>query len=717
MASHHIKLDPSPLATTTSLSVTLCNGKLVFFGGFTGSACLSTLSVFDLKTNEWLNPVLQNIEKSPGPRHQHCAEFIEPSFYLIFGGAQGPKFFNDTYLLNTTSFVWERVEKTGREPEPRYGATMCRGSGEVVYLMGGYGGSSEEQEQGLEDFWVFEPAKRQWKPLATFGEVKPKGTGWHSFYHLGLVWAVGEIPNKFLFLDLQSREWKERTAIGTHPAQLSKYSLTQLENNVIVVFGGVTYTDADNSTYVIDVTGEEIIWHKLDVTGNLPVPRHSHAACSLGETLLITGGMSARQYLSDICVINPSLELRWLCLRVTGTPPKARVLHTAVVAEEIGRMVVIGGDVQGRVSSEVHLFDYLNWTWKETQVEGDLPAVCGHSAVYLPEEQSVLVYGGGDLKECYSDIHILHLPSLTWRLKTVKRKIPPRAGHCAFLLPNNKEMAVVGGFVPREGYKNDVWIFNLQTTAWVQVPAKTNDVAMPVGRVSTSCSLAKNKEGQDVFWMIGGINQTVPLSDIWVMNLQTLTWDRMNPTGRGPGPVYGHSASLIKSTLFVYAPRCIDPSGAVLKVPTQGEVWSLHIAASPPYWSKYKVSNSIPPRVFHSAVLVTNDIVFFGGCVDTNVYQLDRNDIGDAAVSDNLYRDFIMPYRCLLADSVADSEEAKEDTRPKVSRKARRHRRKALDSAVTESPAEDEEDLYRKPDNSLDGTALSETSFSSAHPN
>ena len=706
MASHHIKLDPCPLTPASSLSATFCKDKIVFFGGFTGSACLSTVCVFDLKLNQWLSPTLQNIEKSPGPRHQHCAEFIEPAHFFIFGGVQGANFFNDTYLLNTTSFVWERIDKVGRVPEPRYGAAICHGNGEVLYMLAGYGGTSEEQEQGLDDFWLFEPSKRQWKPLATFGELKPKGTGWHCFYHLGLIWALGELPNKFLCLDLQSREWKEKTATGTHPQQLAKYSLTQLENNVIVVFGGITYSETDNSTYVIDVTADEIIWHKLDVTGNLPVPRHSHAACSLGETLLIAGGMSARQYLSDICVINPSLELRWLCLRVTGNPPRARVLHAAVVSEDMGRMVVIGGDAQGKVTNEVHLFDYMNWTWKETQVEGELPPVCGHSAVYLPEEQGVLVYGGGDLKECYGNLYLLHLPSLTWKLKSVKRKISARAGHCAFLLPNNKEMAVIGGFVPHEGYKNDVWILNLQTWTWLQVPAKTNDVAMPVGRVAMTCTLAKNKEGQDVFWMLGGINQTVPLSDVWVMNLQSFTWERMNPTGRGPGPVYGHSASLIKSTLFVYAPRCMDSSGAVLRVPEQAEVWSLHIAASPPYWSKYKVSNSISPRIFHSAVLVTNDIVFFGGCTDTNVYQLDRNDIGDAAVSDNLYRDFIMPYKCLLTDSVSDSEESKEQTKP--TRKQRKHRRKVLDSTLL--TAEDEDDLYRKPDISLDDLDSSDTS-------
>ena len=240
MASHHIKIDPSPLVPAASLTVNFCNDKLIFFGGFNGTEYVSGLKVLNIRENRWEEVTELNSEKRPSERHLHCAEFIEPSYLVVFGGARGAEFFDDTFLLNTAdNYRWESVEKKeGRNPEARYGAAMCKGTADAVYLIAGYGGSSTS-EQPLDDLWIFEASKRAWRALATFGDTKPSGTGWHCFLHLSMIWAVGEIPNKFLVLDLQSREWRERTAIGTHPNQLSKYSLTQLENNVVVVFGGV----------------------------------------------------------------------------------------------------------------------------------------------------------------------------------------------------------------------------------------------------------------------------------------------------------------------------------------------------------------------------------------------------------------------------------------------------------------------------------------------
>ena len=149
-------------------------------------------------------------------------------------------------------------------------------------------------------------------------------------------------------------------------------------------------------------------------------------------------------------------------------------------------------------------------------------------------------------------------------------------------------------------------------------------------------------------YLIGGVNSEVVLDDLWRLNLDTWVWERINIFEKKPGALYGHSASLVENSIFIYTGDALGNKGELLKVPTVGLLWSLRVEEGSPEWSRYKVEGSIPPKRFHSSILVTNDIVIYGGGPDCNLYQLDRNDVPREAVSLDIFRDFIMPYASMV---------------------------------------------------------------------
>lgn len=52
------------------------------------------------------------------------------------------------------------------------------------------------------------------------------------------------------------------------------------------------------------VVAVKMRWQLLDVKGDLPCPRHSHAAAAVGDKLFIFGGTDGKQLLNDVYVFD-----------------------------------------------------------------------------------------------------------------------------------------------------------------------------------------------------------------------------------------------------------------------------------------------------------------------------------------------------------------------------------------------------------------------------
>ena len=241
----------------------------------------------------------------PAPRRAHSATFVASQCLIyVFGGGDGPAYFNDLYTLNTRTLAWSKpllpIPTTNGSssnlaadagpitPGPRRAHTAClwkRG----IYVFGGGDGV-----RALNDVYrldVADPAKVSWQKIATNGRPpQPRG------YHTGAL--------------VHSR-W--------------------------VIFGGSDGHECFSDCHILNL--QTMSW--INVQLDMPVPRLSHTATQVGSYLFIFGGHDGSRYSSDLLLMN-LVTMNWEARKVyCRHPPAPRGYHCTVLYDS--RVIAFGG--------------------------------------------------------------------------------------------------------------------------------------------------------------------------------------------------------------------------------------------------------------------------------------------------------------------------------------------------------------------------------------
>ena len=216
---------------------------------------------------------------------------------VIFGGGDGPAYYNDVYVLDTINFRWSKPRiLSDRLPSKRRAHTACLyKSG--IYVFGGGDGI-----RALNDIWRLDASdmnKMTWKMIngpsstSTSGKdvSKPKARGYHTANMVG---------------------------------------------SKLIIFGGSDGGECFNDVWVYDV--DTNIWRAV----NIPVAyrRLSHTATVVGSYLFVIGGHDGKEYSNDLLLLN-LVTMAWDKRKVHGLPPSGRGYHGAVLYDS--RVLVIGG--------------------------------------------------------------------------------------------------------------------------------------------------------------------------------------------------------------------------------------------------------------------------------------------------------------------------------------------------------------------------------------
>src|SRR5262249_10183565 len=179
-------------------------------------------------------------------------------------------------------------------------------------------------------------------------------------------------------------------------------------------------------------------------------------------------------------------------------------------------------------------------TWTQLTFAGEPPRLTGASAIYDPNGDRMIVFGGIETGDDLSTAWSTRLWSLDFSGTPVWSELhptgtppAPRAYHSAVYDPNGKRMIVFGGGSQAGPLLKEVWALALTgPLAWAQIPMVGGPAARPR-------HVAAFDPGRNQMVVHGGSTGTTTcdFKDLWTLTFTgTPTWHFQIPSGAVPAP-------------------------------------------------------------------------------------------------------------------------------------------------------------------------------------
>lgn len=311
--------------------------------------------------------------------------------------------------------------------------------------------------------------------------------------------------------------------------------------------------------------------------------------------------------------------------------PGTRSQSTAIYDSSTNQMIMFGGQhaptaidfddawtLKNAITSSPQL---NNQEWEYVNASNKPIARFGHTAVYNPTSNRMIVFGGGTgfPGPCVNEVWVLMNPnsvggSPAWSQLAPTGSLPPaREGHVAVYNSRTNTMVVFGGTDCNGNYFNDLWILN-NADGSTGTPSWTH--AMPTTSPSArSQSTATYDSVNNIMTLFGGAAGSTAFNDVWTLSSSqgAPTWKQLAPTGTAPVARSGHSAvyDSTNNRMIVYG-------GNNSAKTTLNDLWILTNAngkGATPAWTKMTATAPSPFRSSHTAIYdsVSNQMLVFGG--------------------------------------------------------------------------------------------------------
>jgi hypothetical protein len=231
--------------------------------------------------------------------------------------------------------------------------------------------------------------------------------------------------------------------------------------------------------------------------------------------------------------------------------------------------------------------------WLEIDTPIPIPPKAGASAVYDPDRQRMIVFGGvASDGTPQSDVWALDLTPLSenWTpLATAGNRPAPRTQHTAVYDEVNQRMVIFGGRDSRGVLLNDVWALDLAGSVpqWMQLSAG----AGPSLREEHTAIYDRANGRMIVF---GGRDSGGSVNnDVWALNLTRESESWIQLTGLGVGPPQRRSHTAIYDS---FNQRMITFAGVLSDNSPARDVWALDLRRGREGWAKIETRGEFPPN-------------------------------------------------------------------------------------------------------------------------
>ena len=230
--------------------------------------------------------------------------------------------------------------------------------------------------------------------------------------------------------------WTHLDIPGAKPAPRYLHTTTVTSKGVLIVVGGNCSGRYLGDVWALDLTDGG--WQALSGP-RAPdiVPMAAHVTVLWKGKLLVIGGFRKANAQSEelgVLSFDPGARA-WAEVATAGDKPEAKGNHSASLVGSF--VVVFGGELaKGRRNvADVHVLDLNTLTWAAVEAAGKAPAArSSHTAAaYL--DRFILIFGGGNVSNCFNDVHVLDLHDMSWSKPECSGAAPaPRAGHSCALV-------------------------------------------------------------------------------------------------------------------------------------------------------------------------------------------------------------------------------------------------------------------------------------------
>jgi hypothetical protein len=279
-------------------------------------------------------------------------------------------------------------------------------------------------------------------------------------------------------------------------------------------------------------------WSRANPSGVVPTPRVDAPVAydSVGRELFVFGGLDASGDRNDLWRYSVDNQ-QWIQLDPSGQAPNPRHGHTVTFDPVRRRIIVMAGQGAG-FFGDAWAYDIQtnSWTQLGGNTSGPNPRY-GLSAIYDPKRDRMVISHGFTSDGRFDDTWALDLRSNSWTDISPSGTRPlRRCLHHAVYLPQSDQMLLYGGC--SSGYgpcpQGDLWSFNLATNEWTQLVTAVS----PAARQRYGMVFDDRRNRMVLFGGLGG----PPFNDTWEYDPTSVAWTQIMPAGDVPSSRYRQEA-------------------------------------------------------------------------------------------------------------------------------------------------------------------------------
>lgn len=316
-------------------------------------------------------------------------------------------------LLSILLLILVGCQRISSIPSARHGAKMIYDPiGEQVIMFGGRGNGGITGDL-YSDIWALDLETQGWKEINVSSGPTPRlspGLVYDPSHHQMILFGgysnQGRVNDTWLF-DLNNQVWEEISPAPYPPARSDMGFELDGTNHIAVLYGGYcieSLRDLCDDTWIFDPDTNR--WIEVSPLTSPPVIYgHSLNYDSHQNRFLLWGGhmsdfdqgrMSSAGYNDSIWSYSYA-DNQWLEIPASvQSHPSARYWHQATYDSGLRGLLVFGGDAGNIYLADTWFFDSEIASWARQRTELTPPARIVGSAVYSPDYNQIILFGGLD---------------------------------------------------------------------------------------------------------------------------------------------------------------------------------------------------------------------------------------------------------------------------------------------------------------------------------